>query len=253
MNINPSKIPDQTGADPAGPMKLPIAETFYSIQGEGALTGVPSYFIRVSGCNLRCTWCDTPYASWNPTGAPRTVDELVASCLASGTRYAVLTGGEPMLFDAVVPLCDRLHEAGIHVTIETAGTINRTLRCDLMSISPKLSNSTPAADDPRDQNGVWRARHEASRINPAVLQALVSRYPNRQFKFVVSEPGQLAEIDGVLQGLAGLLPEEIMLMPEGVSTPSRETTGWIVEACKARGWRYCNRLHIDLFGNVRGT
>ncbi|MFG0252257.1 MAG: radical SAM protein, partial [Phycisphaerales bacterium JB038] len=79
-----------TGADTTN---LPIAETFASIQGEGKLTGVPSWFIRVAGCNLRCTWCDTPYTSWSPQGASRSVDELVEEALNSGLKHAVLTGG----------------------------------------------------------------------------------------------------------------------------------------------------------------
>lgn len=232
---------------------LRIAEEFFSVQGEGSLTGVPSYFVRVSGCNLRCAWCDTPYASWTPTGAKRTIDDIVASCLATGSRFAVVTGGEPMLFDAVETLCQRLHAAGIHITIETAGTIARTLHCDLMSISPKLSNSTPRVGDPRDPTGAWRERHEARRLDVAVLQRLIDQYPTRQFKFVVSEPGQIEEIDRVMSRLTTWRPEEIMLMPEGVATPTRGQTAWVVETCKARGWRYCHRLHIELFGNTRGT
>lgn len=236
---------------------LPVSEEFFSVQGEGSLTGVPSYFVRVSGCNLRCAWCDTPYASWTPTGTRRSVDEIVAACVASGSRFAVVTGGEPMLFDGVATLCARLHAAGIHVTIETAGTVyrevHRELHCDLMSISPKLANSTPTVGDPRDPNGAWRERHEARRLNVAVLQQLVSGFAVRQLKFVVSTPDQLGEIESLLGRLTGWKPEEIMLMPEGVSMPTRERTEWVVEACKARGWRYCHRLHIELFGNTRGT
>jgi 7-carboxy-7-deazaguanine synthase len=242
---------EQAGARDAG--SLLIAEEFFSVQGEGALTGVPSYFVRVSGCNLRCGWCDTPYASWTPTGTRRSVDEIVAACLGSGAKFAVITGGEPMLFDAVETLCARLHEAGIHITIETAGTIHRSLQCDLMSMSPKLANSTPMVGDPRDPSGAWRERHEARRLNMPVLQHLIDAYPTRQLKFVVSTPSQLSEIEMLLERLTGWRPQEVMLMPEGVSTPTREQTAWVVAACMARGWRYCHRLHIELFGNTRGT
>ncbi len=242
---------EQAGARDA--LSLLIAEEFFSVQGEGALTGVASYFVRVSGCNLRCGWCDTPYASWTPTGTRRSVDEIVAACLASGAQFAVITGGEPMLFDAVETLCARLREAGIHITIETAGTIHRSLRCDLMSMSPKLANSTPMVGDPRDPSGAWRERHEARRLNMPVLQQLIDTYPTRQLKFVVSTPSQLSEIEMLLGRLTGWRPQEVMLMPEGVSTPTREQTAWVVAACMARGWRYCHRLHIELFGNTRGT
>src|SRR5947207_6356342 len=111
-----------------------IAEIFYSIQGEGKLTGVPSVFVRVSGCNLRCVWCDTPYASWNPEGPVRPIGDIAAEALDAKAKHVVLTGGEPMLFDAIVPLAQLLKRAGHSITVETAGTVYRKLPCDLMSI-----------------------------------------------------------------------------------------------------------------------
>ncbi len=233
--------------------RLRVAETFTSIQGEGKLSGVPSHFIRVSGCNLRCTWCDTPYASWNPEGPLRTIEELAREAIASGVSHIVITGGEPMLFPAIEPLTRDLAKAGLHITIETAGTVFRDLPCDLMSLSPKLANSAPRAGDTRDPAGAWRSRHESRRLNIAVLQSLLNRYPERQIKFVVSTPGDLPEIEHLLGQLAGWQPAGIMLMPEGVAPPDPETSRWIAAACTARNWRYCRRLHIDLFGNTRGT
>lgn len=235
------------------PGVLPIAETFASIQGEGKLSGVPSFFVRVSGCNLRCAWCDTPYASWTPEGSPQSIGALVDRAVASGLRHAVITGGEPMLFDAVGGLCAGLRERGVHITIETAGTIHRSLACDLMSISPKLSNSTPSEGDPRDPHGAWRERHERRRINPDVLRRLIDGHPHRQLKFVVAGESDLAEIESLLARLRGWDPADVLLMPEGVVAPSPHTQAWIVKACVQRGWRYCPRLHIQLFGNTRGT
>lgn len=247
----------ESPADPSDrSADLPIAETFTSIQGEGKLTGVPSFFVRVSGCNLRCTWCDTPYASWAPDGAPRMIDALVAEARASGVRHAVLTGGEPMIFGTIDPLSGALRDAGFHITIETAGTVFRPsppLACDLMSISPKLSNSTPAAGDPRDASGAWRARHESRRINLDALQRLIDAHAERQLKFVVQTPTDLAEIDALLGRLRGWSPSDVMLMPEGVTPPTAERRAWIAAECLRRGWRYCARLHIELFGNRRGT
>lgn len=240
-------------AGPGFDAELPIVETFYSIQGEGKLAGVPSFFVRASGCNLRCGWCDTPYASWAPEGERRTVASLVEECVASGAHHAVLTGGEPMLFGAVEALAAGLHARGVHVTIETAGTIHRTLHCDLMSLSPKLANSTPVEGDPRDPGGAWRTRHEERRLNLEALQRLIDGYAERQLKFVVSEPSQLAEIEGLLSRLRGWTRDDVMLMPEGVTPGALAARAWVVEACKARGWRYCPRLHIELFGNRRGT
>lgn len=237
--------------------RLLISETFSSVQGEGKLTGVPSFFIRVSGCNLRCTWCDTPYASWNPTGEPRTIDDLTKLARASRAKHVVVTGGEPMIFAATTELTDELRRAGMHVTIETAGTVDRAVSCDLMSLSPKLGNSTPAVGDPRDPGGDWRARHESRRLNSAVLQRLISAHarPQRDFqlKFVVSTPSQLPEIEDLLSQLQGWVPSDVLLMPEGVVAPTPDQRLWVVEACTKHGWRYTHRLHIELFGNRRGT
>ncbi len=235
---------------------LPVCETFCSIQGEGKLAGTPSYFIRASGCNLRCSWCDTPYASWAPEGEPRDVDALVRAAAESGLRHVVLTGGEPMLFDAIAPLASGLRDAGMHITVETAGTIFRTVACDLMSISPKLSNSTPAEGDARDASGSWRARHEARRINLEALQRLIDAHSGagaRQIKFVVRGPDDLSEIEGLLARLRRWVPGDILLMPEGTTTPAPERKRWIVQECERRDWTYCPRLHIELFGNRRGT
>lgn len=232
-------------------ISIPISETFASIQGEGMLAGTPSWFCRVSGCNLRCSWCDTPYASWSPEGDSRTIEELVSEARASALRHAVLTGGEPMLFPQVRDLTHRLRASGMHVTIETAGTVDQDLTCDLISVSPKLANSTPT-DDPRDPTGVWQERHEARRFQPDVLRSVLRRGEQRQVKFVVCSPADLDEIDTIVRTI-GCDPDEVMLMPEGVAPKARDEVQWIVRACMERGWRYCPRLHIDLFGNRRGT
>jgi len=232
---------------------LPIAETFTSLQGEGKLTGVPSWFVRVAGCNLRCAWCDTPHASWDAAGDQRSVASLLEEAGASGLRHAVLTGGEPMIFDAILPLAAGLRRAGLHVTIETAGTRALPVACDLVSISPKLANSTPAERDPRDPLGLWRARHESRRLQLGALQQLLDHAPDRQLKFVVCRPADLPEIEALLAALTGWTPADIHLMPEGVTNPQPDRVAWIVEACLRRGWRYAHRLHIELFGNRRGT
>jgi 7-carboxy-7-deazaguanine synthase len=237
----------------ASPVTLPISETFYSIQGEGKLTGVPSLFIRTSGCNLRCTWCDTPYASWNPESSVRSVDELVDEAVARDAKYVVLTGGEPMMFPTIDHLAAAFAAKNIHITIETAGTLFRELHCDLMSISPKLSNSTPREGDPRDPKGSWRILHEQRRLNIGNLQRLLDRYRNHQLKFVVADMTDLSEIDALLGKLNNWNPGDVLLMPEGVTPPSNSAKQWIVETCLARGWRYCHRLHVELFGNRRGT
>lgn len=233
--------------------QLPISETFVSIQGEGKLTGVPSWFCRLSGCNLRCTWCDTPYASWEPEKTLRSIDELVDEAKDSGVKHAVLTGGEPMMFEGLVALSRKLSEAEMHITVETAGTLVLPgLSCHLMSISPKLSNSTPM-DDPRDPSGSWAKRHEERRLNFGAINELIASSRDHQLKFVVSDPNDLIEIEQVLDGVVGYQHSDVMLMPEGVQVPDPDSVYWVVDECLARGWSYCPRVHVQLFGDTRGT
>ena len=120
-----------------------IAEIYLSIQGEGLLTGCESVFVRTSGCNLRCWFCDTPFASWNPEGEDLSISEIVRQVRSHDCRHVVLTGGEPMLWSELVPLTTALRREGHHITIETAGTLYLPVHCDLLSLSPKLASSTP--------------------------------------------------------------------------------------------------------------
>src|SRR5947209_6068629 len=102
---------------------MKISELFFSLQGEGKLTGVPSTFIRASGCNLRCTWCDTPYASWNPEGETLSVPQILDAVAKYPATHIVLTGGEPMIMPDIAELCSALKEKNYHITIETAATV----------------------------------------------------------------------------------------------------------------------------------
>src|SRR5436309_3167609 len=133
-----------------------IAEIFQSIQGEGLLTGVPSAFVRTSGCNLRCQWCDTPYTSWEPQGETLSVGAILDRLAAFPTRHAVVTGGEPLVAPEIEELCAALRERRYHVTVETAATVFKPVACDLASLSPKLSNSTPHERD----GGRWALQHD---------------------------------------------------------------------------------------------
>lgn len=223
---------------------MKIAELFYSIQGEGSLAGVPSVFIRTSGCNLRCRWCDTPYTSWQPEGVEWPLDRILDEVKVHGARHTVVTGGEPMIAPGIVPLTERLREAGMHITVETAGTVFEPVACDLMSISPKLSNSTP--------EGPFRAQHERLRIQPEVLGRLMARYPY-QLKFVMERPADLPEVRALVEALAAD-PERVVLMPEGTDRESLgERSVWLAEICKQEGFRFSPRLHVDLWGHRRGV
>lgn len=229
-----------------------IAEIFFSIQGEGRLAGVPSVFIRTSGCNLRCRWCDTPYASWNPEGDEMTVAQIMREVEKYPARHVVVTGGEPMIARDIGTLLQALRDAGKHITIETAGTVAPGgVPCDLASISPKLNSSNP---DHEIFGKTWSERHEATRWRPEIFREWCSTY-DHQIKWVVASFEDILEVEKMLE-IAELNtpPEHILLMPEGRTVAELQQHSLkVVEWCKARGWRYCPRLHIDLFGNTRGT
>ncbi len=224
-----------------------VSEIFYSIQGEGMLAGVPSVFVRTSGCNLRCVWCDTPYTSWNPEGRDMMLGTILADVRRNWPTHVVVTGGEPMIFPESVSLTRGLKELDLHVTVETAGTVYQPVVCDLMSISPKLQNSTPH----EREGGRWAAQHDRLRYQPDILRRLMAEY-EYQLKFVVSEAGDLDEINKMVEEI-GADPSRVLLMPEGIHAETiRERARWMVDLCKRYKFRYSPRLHVDIWGNERG-
>lgn len=231
---------------------LRISEIFSSVQGEGRYLGVPSTFIRVSGCNLRCVWCDTPYASWEPEGPTLALEQIVNQADHYANTHVVLTGGEPMLFDPIEELVQTLQSRGHFITIETAGTIFRSLTGTFMSLSPKPAHSTPPEDTP---NG-WHERHEKTRFQPETIRQLIQNH-DYQFKFVVKpeEPGAIEEIQLMLAQIDPAIPKDnIFLMPEGRDAKAlSERLKLLVPICQQTGYRLAPRLQIDLFGDTRGT
>jgi 7-carboxy-7-deazaguanine synthase len=223
---------------------MKISEIFYSIQGEGMLTGVPSVFVRTSGCNLRCTWCDTPYTSWSPEGAEMTIENILVEIETYPAAHAVVTGGEPMIAPEIVALTGQLRAHGLHITIETAGTVFAPVACDLMSISPKLAHSTP--------EGRWGTQHERLRFQPEILQRLMAGY-DYQLKFVVAHAKDLDEIERMLERISADR-SRVVLMPEGTDAGVlRERGVWLAEIAKRQGFRFSPRLHVELWGNRRGV
>ena len=227
-----------------------IAEIFHSIQGEGLLAGVPSIFIRTSGCNLRCHWCDTPYTSWKPEGPEMSIKEILKKLTEWNCDHVVLTGGEPMIAPDLPELATALKKQKKHITIETAGTIlPNGIPCDLASLSPKLSNSTPSPE----RDPAWAKKHEATRLQPEVISEWIRKYPF-QLKFVVSSESDLAETKDLLSRLPPVPLHQILLMPEGIDVKTLATRSpWLVDICKREGFRFCPRLQIELFGHKRGT
>lgn len=237
-------------------------EIFHSLQGEGVAAGRPCVFVRLSGCNLRCHWCDTPY-TWNFTGTdylhrddqPHSpakherdtnrlvwaVERVAEAIKSHGCRHIVFTGGEPLLQQpALAALCELLG-SGFHVEIESNGTVPLTAgfarHVHQVNLSPKLSHSLNAEPD--------RLRHD--------VLAGYAGDPRAWFKFVVAGGGDVAEVDALAAALR-LAPDRILLMPEGVTSAAvRERMRWLAPLCLERGYRMSDRLHIHLYGDTRGT
>jgi 7-carboxy-7-deazaguanine synthase len=228
---------------------MKIADLFFSIQGEGRLAGVPSAFVRTTGCPLRCGWCDSDYTSWHPQGNEMTVAQILARLADFPTRHVVVTGGEPLIASGIEELCAGLRAAGDHITIETAAVVFKEVACDLASLSPKLSNSIPY----EREGGRWAERHDRQRLRPDVIQAFLD-HSDYQLKFVIERIEDVEEARMVLDSLRGVDPAKVLLMPQGTHREELDRrAAWLVEVCKQHGFRYCPRLHIELFGNRRGT
>ena len=176
-------------------------------------------------------------------------DEIVAQVEEWETQHVVVTGGEPMLFAELIPLCERLRASGRHVTIETAGTLYLPASCDLMSISPKFATSAPSAKThPR-----WHRRHERERHRPDVIRRLVSEY-EYQIKFVIDSREDLASVSEYLDEFPEIGRERVLMMPQGVEQEQLESRAtWLRPYCEAEGLVFCPRKQIEWYGPVRGT
>jgi 7-carboxy-7-deazaguanine synthase len=224
-----------------------VNEIFYSLQGEGFLAGGPSAFIRLAGCPLRCRWCDTKYA-WDQTaGAHYSIEKIVQTIQQWPSRFIVITGGEPMINSELPQLVKELKASDKHITIETAGiAFIPDMPCDLMSISPKLSNSTPS--DPK-----VAAAHEDSRLDVAVLRELTDNY-EYQLKFVVDSETDLPEMQQTIEEIGNVDLEKVMLMPQAATRDELlAKSPMVAELCKKTSFAFCQRLQVLLWNNQKGT
>ena len=226
---------------------MQVTEIFYSIQGEGKLTGIPSAFVRLAGCRLRCRYCDSPYARRADAGRALSVEKVFEKLLAYPTKYVVITGGEPLLADELDTLCAQLRSAGRHVTLETAATVDRVVEVDLASISPKLSNSSPT-------DSSLAKEHDSLRLKIPTIRAYLEQ-GQCQLKFVLEKPTDIEEIGDVLDQLdQPCPPEDVLLMPQALNRRQlARRSAWVAQLCKQHGYRFCSRLQILLYGNQPGT
>jgi len=225
---------------------MKVSEIFYSLQGEGFFAGVPSVFVRVAGCPLRCRWCDTKYAWDEMAGQNYSVERIVQAVQQWPSRFIVITGGEPMINSELPKLVKQLRDFSKHITIETAGiAFIQDLACDLMSISPKLSNSTP-------KNPELAAIHEDSRLDIAILRELIDNY-EYQLKFVVDSQDDLAEIQKAIEEIGNVDLEKVMLMPQAVTRDELlAKSPMVAEMCKRTGFAFCQRLQVLLWNSRKG-
>ncbi len=223
-----------------------INEIFYSLQGEGFLAGLPSVFVRLAGCPLRCRWCDTKYAWSKEAGRQYSTDQIVRTVQQWPCRFVVITGGEPMVNSDLPQLVRELKTAGKHITIETAGIAYISdMPCDLMSISPKLSNSVP-------DEAKLAAIHKDSKLDLAVLEELIDNY-NYQLKFIVDSEADLPEIEETLKKLGNANREKIMLMPQAATREELlAKSPMVADLCKRTGFAFSMRLQVLFWNNERG-
>ena len=225
---------------------MQINEIFYSIQGEGKLAGVPSVFVRISGCPLRCKWCDTKYAWDEKSGRDMTIAAVCNEVAKYKTDFLVITGGEPMVNQHLPLLVTALAKQGKHITLETSGVAyTPDLPVDLMSISPKLSNSVPL-------NSKLADVHEKAMLNVKAIKQLIKHY-QYQLKFVVDSPADIEEVDSILGRIGRVKKENILLMPQA-SDKKRLAEKSVMAAKLAieNGFSFSPRLHIMIWGNRKG-
>lgn len=248
--------------------KLPIIEMFTSIQGESQNAGIPHVIIRLTGCNLNCSFsnsiCDTAYASWAPESGKYTWEDVYKFLDENEhINYAFITGGEPTIYPTLlIELLEVLKQKDFITAIETNGTnyipeLDGLL--DLVTISPKLKNSVPVkgmiAKSPWVDRVMTEFDSKRQETTRKQYDQMIFWHDNFkcQFKFVVSTGEEMKEIEEI-KNTIGLENKEIYLMPEGdINDKIQDRRQMVAELCVKAGYNYTDRLHILIWGNKRGV
>ena len=215
-----------------------VAETFFSIQGEGPTAGLPAVFVRLQGCSVGCAWCDTKY-SWDPEGGRASdVETLVAEALGYPCRRVVVTGGEPLESPLFEELLTGLYVKGFSIEVETSAILPPPTAAPPVqwNVSVKLGGSGVA---------------ETRRINPAAIRAFAGR--DSWWKFVVADEADVVEAVALVERFE--LPRDRVLLQPAASRRDdlAERSPWVIEQCKRHGFRFSPRLHIQIWGPRRGV
>lgn len=219
-----------------------ITEIFKTIQCEGRLTGKVSVLVRLAGCNLCCKWCDEKFSSDISRGYEISLYELMEKIKKYDCKNIIITGGEPLLANETAELTEELKKNNFHITVETNGTIMRKIEADLVSISPKLSHSEPMMDVGQSES------YKRKRINIDVLKYYITNY-DYQLKFVVKGEEDFEEIEQILAELNINDKSEILIMPLASTRKQLfNIQEKIVALCIQKGYRFANRLQLQIWG-----
>lgn len=243
---------------------LPINEMYTCLQGEGKLTGVPHILIRVTGCKLRCqfanSFCDTPYSSWSPEKGKFSYGDIHNFYEKhSHIKHTMITGGGPTSHPEMLrELCKIGKQYGHYITIETEGSEYVSTQADMISLSPKLSNSTPRPGTVIPFSGKvvtekHKQRHEKWRCNYDAMKMLLDVHPDYQMKPVISSEKDLQEVKE-LQKILSVPNNKVWLMPEGLEPKQlNKRRRWLMDLCTEQGYNFTDRLHIIAYGDIRGV
>ena len=244
--------------------KQPLGETYTCLQGEGKYMGMPHILIRVTGCRLRCqfadSFCDTPYASWKPEGGKYTLNDIIKVYKNNPQiKHTMITGGGPTLYPKLLQeLCEIGKSYEHTITIETEGSEFVQTIADCISLSPKLSNSTPRPGTwmsfvNREVTEADKKKHEKWRCNYDAMKDLITKHSDYQLKPVISSVKELEEVKE-LQKILNIPNNKVWLMAEGLTESQlKERRVWLMELCTEQGYNYTERLHIIAYGDKRGV